>query len=105
MTRCNSNELPRQLTPATVLNGRLIPAPCRHNGSSTSIRPKVVYQYSFFTRRSPFELRLRYRRILLHPAFRPCRQHVVAQLAQLLSHPSFYCVGLFTVTRCILNHG
>jgi hypothetical protein len=104
MTRCSGNELPRQLTFATALNGRSIPVPCRHNGSITSIRPKVVYQYSFFSRRSPLGLRLRYHSLFLHPAFRPGRQHLVAQLAQLLNHPPFCGVGLFTVTRRILDH-
>jgi hypothetical protein len=104
MTRCNGNELPRQLTSATVLNGRSVPVPCRHNGSITSIRPKVVYQYSFFSRRSPLGLRLRCRRMFLYPAFRPRRQHIIAHPAQLLNHPPFCGVSLGTVTRRILNH-
>jgi hypothetical protein len=43
--------------------------------------------------------------MLLHPAFRPRRQRVVAQLTQLFDPPPFRRISFLTIARRILDHG
>ncbi len=84
------------------VNGRSMRVPFRQSGSMTSMGPKVVYQYSFFTPWPPVRLRSGQGRTLLHPPFRPGRQRFVAHLAPFFDHASFRRIGFSTVARRIL---